>query len=163
MRKVKSADAAAGIHGETLSEPNPRAALDIENLPNRLLFGVVGLGGISGGWANAAVAFANQVFVGEIFRSSEAPELARLSMQALGKRLRKAVAQSLGHDGEVVVVAAFESRRDLMNFLTRRDGKGADVINPAAVARRHEIRKREVGLIGRLFHLLPQTVEDRQR
>ena len=67
MRKVEAADAAAGKHGEALGEADAGALLGVEQGPDRALLGVVGLRGIAGRGADAAVFFADQLFGAEIF------------------------------------------------------------------------------------------------
>ena len=83
-------------------------------------------------------------------------------MEALSKRLRKAIAQGFRHDGKIIVVATFKIRSNFVNFLSCRDGKGTDIIDSSAVAWSDEIRQLEVRLARGLSHLLAHAVKDHQ-
>ena len=60
--KVKSAHATPGIHRKALGKPDFSATLNIENLPENRLLGVIGLGGIPRRWPDAPIFFPNQIF-----------------------------------------------------------------------------------------------------
>ena len=66
MGEVEAADARRGVHREALGELDAGGALGVEQLEERALLGVVGLGGVAGRGADAAVLFVDQVFVREL-------------------------------------------------------------------------------------------------
>ena len=85
----------------------------VEQAEQRRLLGVVGLRGIAGGRADAAIGFADQVVRREGLVRRVAPELpAHALVHALGEGLGKAVGQRLDQDRGIVVVGAREALGD---------------------------------------------------
>src|SRR5205809_1076104 len=128
MRKIKAADARAGPHGAAFGQFDAGVLFGVEQLPERPLLGVVGAGRIAGGGADAAVLFADQILGGQLLQLAEAPFLARALVQVLGKGLRQAIRQSLGHNRVVIVVIALKLLAERLDAESRRHGKSADVI-----------------------------------
>ena len=134
------------------------------------LFAVIRAGGITVGGAYASVFFRDQLLVAERLVLAVAPLAPDARVQELGKRLGQPIRQGLGHDRAVVVVVPLEASDQLVGADPRGDGKGADVIEQAALARSHEVgqRAQHPGLIALAvltpvpvapFLLLPEHVE----
>ena len=83
----------------------PVARLDVEQLPDRLLLGVLGAGRVAGRRPDARVLLGDQRVVVEVLVRGVAPELpAHPLVQPLGERLGEPVGERLQHDRAVVVV-----------------------------------------------------------
>ncbi len=83
-------------------------------------------------------------------------------MQPLGRGLGQAVGKSLEHDEVVVVVLRLELGGLRLDPQPGGDGKQAEVIALAAVARGDEVSQAAVGFAGGLLALLAQEVEGGQ-
>ncbi len=71
--------------------------------------GVVRLGGVARRGPDAAVALADQIFVGELFLAAVAPIVSGGLVEPLGECLGEPVGQCLDHDRAVVVVLGFKA------------------------------------------------------
>ena len=111
MGEVQAADAGRRVHREAFGELDAGRSLGIEQLEERALLGVIGLGRIAGRRADAAVFFVDQLFVRELLARAIAPVAAGLRVQLLGERLGQPVGERLGHDRVVIVVLAVELAR----------------------------------------------------
>ena len=82
----------------------PVCVLDVEQLPERLLLGVLGARGIARGGPDAVVLLLDQAHVVEVLVGRVAPQLlADPLVQPLGERLGEPVGQRLQQDRVVVV------------------------------------------------------------
>ena len=107
--EVQAADRGAGPHRHALGELDADASLDVEQLPQRLLLGVVRARGVAGGGADAVVLLLDQRLVVELLVGRVAPELlAHPLVQPLGEGLGEPVGQRLEQDRGVVVELALE-------------------------------------------------------
>ena len=86
----------------------PVVVLDVEQVPERRLLGVIGAGRVAGGRADAPVLLGDQVVVGELLVPAVAPVAADAAGGAFGERLGQAVGEGLDHDRVVVVVVGLE-------------------------------------------------------
>src|SRR5690606_32422278 len=73
--EVEAADGGRRRHREVLGEGGARVGLGVEEAEERDLLGVIGLGRVAGGRADAAVALADEVVVREVLLRRVAPEL----------------------------------------------------------------------------------------
>ncbi len=138
----------------------PRLFFGAEQVEERRLLGVVGLGRISGRGTNAAIGFADQLLVRQGLVGRIAPEfLAHELMQPLGEGLGDAVGERLDEDRRVIVVGALEALGDQGFLGARRDDEAADVIGKPGLARRDEIGEREIAAAVALHELLAQGEE----
>src|ERR1039457_6285834 len=128
MREIKSTDAAAGPHGETLGELDAGVFLRVEQVPENSLFRMVWAGRITGCRADAAIFLFDEVLGRELLVSSEAPGSTRLLVQVLGERFGQAVGQRFGHDGIVIVMVRFEFLDDFLQTMPARDRESANMI-----------------------------------
>ena len=78
MGEVQAGDAGGRVHREAFGEPDARGPLGVEQVEESAFFGVVGLGRVAGGRADAAVFFGDQVFVRK-FSASPKPQSRRAS------------------------------------------------------------------------------------
>src|SRR5579875_3974287 len=107
---------------------------------------MVGLCGIAGRRAYAAILLGNQLFVAERFVGRIAPELpAHALVQTLGECLGKAVGQRLRQDGRIIVIGTLESLGDVLLPEARGDDESADIVRDSARTRGDEIRERAIG------------------
>src|SRR5262245_60725808 len=84
MAEIEPADRRARPHGEALGEPDPDAALGVEQREQRRLLAVVGLRRITWRRADAAILLGDEVGAAERFVRSIGPEfLAHALVQAL--------------------------------------------------------------------------------
>ena len=112
----------------------PVLVFRVEQLPENAFFRVVGTRRITGGGADAAILFADQIFSGKIFGPAETPILARALVQIFGERFRQTVGQRLGHDGIIIVMVLFEMLRQFIRAVPGRHGKSAEVIRQSRLA-----------------------------
>jgi hypothetical protein len=80
-------------------------------------------------------------------------------VHALRKGFRQAIGQRLDHDGGIVVVRVLEAVGDHVLADPGGDDEGADVVLPAGILRRDEVRKRHIGAALAPRQLLAQGVE----
>ena len=132
MREIKSAHAAAGPHGKAFGQLDAGVLFDVEQFPENSFLRVVGAGGITGGRADAAIFFLDQIFGVEIFGFAKAPFVADAFVQIFGEGLGQTIRQRLGHDGVVIVVVVFEFLDEFLEAMAAGDGEGADVIRESA-------------------------------
>ena len=78
---------------------------------------------------DAAIPFADQIFVRQIFSLPVTPLFANLLMQPFRKRFGEPIGQSLCHDRTVIVVFLLEFCAELFDA-GNRHGKGTDVVGP---------------------------------
>jgi hypothetical protein len=128
------------------------------SLNKRGFLAVLGLGGIAGRGADAAIFFRDQLVVGEIFVRRIAPIfLAHLFMHAFGEGFGQTVGQGAQQDGGVIVLGRFEALDVLVFAEARRHDKAADIIGHADG--RDEIGQRQIGAARLARHLLAQCVQ----
>ena len=96
------------MHGVALGERDAGGSLGVEQFEERALFGVVGLGRVAGGRADAAVFFLDQVVVRKLLVAAVAPGLADFGVQIFGKCFGQAVGEGFRQDRVVIVVLAVE-------------------------------------------------------
>ena len=160
--EVEAADGGGGVHGEALGEPDPGRFLDVEEVPERPLLGVVGAGGIAGGGADAAVLLVDQVVGRERLVPAVAPVAAGLLVEHLGERLGQAVGQGLGHDRVVVVVRRPRTRLASSSApMPVGHGEGAEVVDPARSDGRDVVGQAPEGLLPLALPLLAEGVDPR--
>ena len=135
MGEVEPADGRRRPHGARLGELDAGLGLDVEQLPQGELLGMVGASRVAGGGADAAVLLGDQVVVGETFRRAIAPVDAGLPVQVLGEGFRQAIGQGLGEDGVVVVVVGLEGGDDRADSQAGGDGESSQVISASGVLR----------------------------
>jgi len=70
MGEVESAHGGTGVHGEAAGQGGASVFLGVEEIPDDLLFGVIGLAGVAGGGADAAILFLDQhtIIIPAIYR-----------------------------------------------------------------------------------------------
>ena len=95
MGKIEARDAGGRVHGVAFGEADAGGPLGVEQLEERALFGVVGLGRVAGGGADAAVFFGDQVFGRKLLGFAEAPGFADFSVQVFGECFGQAVGERL--------------------------------------------------------------------
>src|SRR5690606_10486863 len=71
MVDVEPAHRSGRPHGEALGETDSDARLDIQEAEEGALLGVIRTGGIAGSGTDAAIALADQVFLGQILLRAE--------------------------------------------------------------------------------------------
>ena len=81
----------------------------VEEVEERVFLRMVGLGGVAGGRADAAVLLVDQIVVTELLFNTIAPIVAGYLVKTLGEGFRQPVGQGLGHNRMVVVVVSFEA------------------------------------------------------
>ena len=86
MRKIEPAHAGAGMHRKRLRQFHPCVVLCIEQIKERSFLGVIGTGWITGSGPDAAIFFADQISIGELFVAPKSPRDASFFMQIFGKR-----------------------------------------------------------------------------
>ena len=123
---------------------------------------MVGLGGIAGRRADAAIGLGDQVLRRESLVGRMAPELAaHPGVHRLGEGFRQPVAERLDEDRRIVVVGVFEAPRDRLVLDAGGDDEGADIV--AARGRRDEIGERDIGPPVAPPQLLAQGVQRRDQ
>ena len=99
----------------------PVFASHVEQLPEGLLLGVLGAGGVAGRGADALVLLGDQVLVVEVLVGHVAPELgADALVQPLGEGLGQPVGERLEQDRGVVVVVLLERLDPVLGARARR-------------------------------------------
>src|SRR5258708_2302167 len=145
MAEVEPAHGSARPHGEALGELEADPPLTVEQRKQARLLAVVGLRGIAGRRADAAVFFPDQLHVAERLLRGVAPEFpAHPLVQALGECLGEPIGERLDHDRGIIVVRPLEALRHLVLADAGGDHEGADVVGKRARARRYEIRERDI-------------------
>ena len=129
---------------------------DVQQLPDRALFGVFRAGRVARRRTNPLVVFADQLLVAEVFVRRVAPvHLTHALVQVLGEGFRQAVGDRFHHDFIVIIVLRFERVRQRIFFQTAGYRKGANIvgftkIGQAVVGKAH------------FLGLLAQMAADRQ-
>ena len=114
------------------------------------LLGVVGLGGVAGRRADAAVGLGDQLLGREGLVGRVAPELAADALvQPLGEGLGEAVGERLDQDRGIVVVRPLEALGDRHLLDAGGDDEAADVVGRALG--RDEVGERHVLLAERAW------------
>lgn len=129
---------------------------DAEEFP---LLRVIGLGGVAGGGADAAVLFLDEFVGGEDFLAAEAPDVAGFLVHALGEGFGEAVAEGFDDEGGVVIVLSLEFLGEGVDFLAGGDGEGTDGIDTAGFLGRDEVGQGVVRLALGFLGLLAEGVE----
>ncbi len=146
-------------HGVGFGELHADGLLDIQQLPQGALLGVLRASRITRRRTDAPIVLANKLLVAEGFVGGIAPvHLTHLLVQVLGKRLGQTVAHRLNEDGVVVVVIRLVGPGD--SLLTDAAGhrEGADPVRLATLFRRNIVRQTVVGE-ALLLALLTQVVQ----
>src|SRR3954449_1542339 len=159
MREVQPAHRGTRPHGHALGEFDAGGRLDVEELPDGLLLGVLGAGRVARCRPDAVVLLGDQPVTVEVLVRGVAPELlAHPLVQPLGERLGEPVGQRLEQDRAVVVLGLLERGDPLGQAETRGDGEGADVVVQARLPGRDEVRQglacRAVPALGLLAQLV---------
>src|SRR5438128_4705331 len=128
MREVKTADTGAGPHRAAFCQFDAGVLLDLEQLPKNPFLGMIRAGRITGGWTDAAIFFANQIFVGELLTPAIPPFHTDTSVQVFSEGFREAIGQRLGHDRVVIVMVEFEPAAEFFDAEARADRERAEVI-----------------------------------
>src|SRR5688500_11562239 len=128
MSKIPAAHAAGRPHGAAFRELDARVLFRFQQLPENLLFRVVRASWVAGSRTNAAVTFADQVLVAQIFRLPVSQIFPCLLVETLGERFRQTVGNRFGHDRAVVIMVALEFLADFLSPLPGRDREYAEVI-----------------------------------
>src|SRR4051812_4363709 len=162
MREIQPAHRGTRPHGHALGELDPGGRLDVEELPDGLLLGVLGAGRVARCRPDAVVLLGDQPVTVEVLVRGVAPELlAHPLVQPLGERLGEPVGQRLEQDRAVVVVGLLEGRDPLGGPEAGRDREGAHVVAQPGPLRRDEVgqglARRAVPALG----LLPELVQGR--
>ena len=135
---------------------------DVQQLPDRALFGVLRAGRIARRRTNPLVVFADQLLVAEVFVRRVAPvHLTHALVEVLGEGFRQTVSNRFHHDFVVIIVLRFERIRQRVFFQTAGYRKGTDIIGFATQLRRDEIGQAVVGK-AHFLRLLAQMAADRQ-
>ncbi len=90
----------------------------------------------------------------QLFVFAVAPLGARALVQVFGEGFRQPVRQRFRHDRVVRVVFFFKALGQILATMAGGNGKCADVINPAALARRDKVGERQLGLAALVVFLL---------
>ncbi|MPL88384.1 hypothetical protein SDC9_34404 [bioreactor metagenome] len=162
MGDIEPRDRGAGPHRHAVGQRHSSCRGGIEEAEDRHLLGVVGLGGIAGRGADAAIGLGDQLGGGIALVGRIGPELApHPRVQQLGQRLGDAVGQRLDHDRAVIVIRALVARGDFLLLGARRHHEAADMVGHAR--RADEIGKRHVRPALALAGLLAQRVQGGKR
>ena len=86
MRKIEPAHAGAGMHRKRLRQFHPCVVLCIEQIKERSFLGVIGTGWITGSGPDAAIFFADQISIRQLFVAPKSPSDASFFMKIFGKR-----------------------------------------------------------------------------
>ena len=88
MRKIEPAHAGAGMHCKRLRQFDPCVVLGIEQIKERSFLGVIGTGWITGSGPDAAIFFADQISIRQLFVATKSPRDASFFMKIFSKRFR---------------------------------------------------------------------------
>ena len=124
---------------------------------------MIGLRGITRRRTDAAIFLRDQIFNAEFLVLTVAPVGARALVQVFGESFSQSIGERLGHNRVVLVVVLFETPGQLLATVARRNGKRADIIDPAALTRRDIVGERQLRLAALIWLLLAQRVQTRQR
>ena len=91
MREIKSAHAAAGIHGETFGEFDAGMLLGVEQVPENRLLRVIGTGGITGSRPDAAIFLVYQICGRQFFQFAKTPFVADAFVEIFGERFGETI------------------------------------------------------------------------
>ena len=86
MRKIEPAHAGAGMHRKRLRQFHPCVVLCIEQIKERSFLGVIWTGWITGSGPDAAIFFADQISIRQLFVAPKSPSDASFFMKIFGKR-----------------------------------------------------------------------------
>ncbi len=146
--EIEPGDGRAGPHGEALGQLDAGLVINVHQLPQRPLLGVVGLGRIAGRGADAAILLENEIVVREALVARIAPQLAaHLGMEGFRKGFREPVRERLGDDAVVIVGHLDVGPDRLLLAEARGDGKAAHVVGEPGLHRRHEIGECGMGAV----------------
>ena len=138
----------------------PVRCLDVEQVPEGELLGVVGAGGVARGRPDAGVLLRDQVLVGELLVVDVAPELgADPLVEPLGERLGEPVGQRLDQDRVVVVEVVLERLDPLRQADAGGDREPADVVGADRCRPARRSRRATVGDAVAVLALLAQVVQ----
>ncbi len=136
--------------------------LNVQQLPDGALLGVLRAGGIAWRRTYPLIVFADQLFVAEVFVRRIAPvNFTHAFVQVLRKGLCQSIGNRLHHDLVVVVMLGVIGFGQRILLQPAGDGKRADVVLFAAQLRRNEIGQAVVSK-AYLFGLLAQMACHRQ-
>jgi hypothetical protein len=119
------------MHGHAFGEFDTGLGGRIEQIEKDRLLGVVGLGRIARGGADAAIAFFDEVFVGEVLGLLVTPGDTSFLVQIFGKGFGKTVGEGFDDDGAERIVRFLELMREVVRTVNA-DGKSADEVGAAA-------------------------------
>src|ERR1700722_19810758 len=110
MAEIKAGYGCAGPHRKAFGEAHADLPLAVEEGKQRRLLGVIGLCGIAGRGADAAIFFRDQLRAAELLIGRVCPELAAYTlMQIFRQGFGQPVGKRLGHDRGIVVIGALEA------------------------------------------------------
>mmetsp|Transcript_23177 Transcript_23177/g.58437 ORF Transcript_23177/g.58437 Transcript_23177/m.58437 type:complete len:525 (-) Transcript_23177:2389-3963(-) len=157
--KVQATDSSGREHGHGLRQRHADLLLNLHQVPHGLLLSVVRLRRVARRRTDALVLDLQQVIWAQVLIRRVAPQiLPDVQVQNLGKCLRQAVRDRLGHDVAVIVTLGLEVRGDRIQA-EACIGEGTDVVLLAALRRRDEVSHREVLLLVISLCLLAQAIE----
>lgn len=148
MCEVKAGDSGGREHGETFGEMDTYGIFDMEEIEECAFFGMVGASGITGGGADAAIAFADQIIVAEVFLLAESPFVANALVEVFGEGFGESVSECFGGDGVVIVVIGFVMGDQFIGSKTRGNAEGSEIIVSLAVVWGDEVSEGVAGCIG---------------
>lgn len=132
MGEVESADCGPGVHCAGFGEFDPGFLSCLEELEEEGFFGVVRLGGVSGGGADALVFFVDEFGRGELAGAFDAPGNAGAVVEEFGEGFGKAVGEGLDHEGFVDVVFFAEFGGPFVGTVDAHD-EAAEVVGGVTV------------------------------
>src|SRR5437868_5774441 len=124
MPDIPTADRGRRIHRVRFSDADTCIALDIEQLPQLRLLGVIRTCRITRRGPDTPVFLLNELLVGERLLRRITPELTpHTLMEVLGARLGETVRQGLQHDARVVIMRLLEASHVLVDAQAGSDGE----------------------------------------